>query len=101
MHLFSFLLRNSSDSSYLIAYLQFGWSGGCGYTIHIFHFLFHVRYINQKRTQEMAKAARLYLPAGLAKLRFDTIISKSRNIVNGSNENLTNGNFLNKQNSHP
>ena len=53
----------------------------------------NVLYINQKRTQEMTKAARLYLPAGLAKLRFDTIIHKSKNVVNASNENLTNSSF--------
>lgn len=39
-------------------------------------------FADKKRTQDMLNAARLYLPAGLSNLEYDTIIHQSKNIVN-------------------
>ena len=39
-------------------------------------------FADKKRTQDMLNAARLYLPAGLSNLEYDTIIHQCKNIVN-------------------
>lgn len=57
----------------------------------------NVIYMDEKRTRDVLKAARLYLPAELSKLKFNTIIHKSNNIVKSKKMDDSTSAYINKK----